>query len=86
MPNHKSAMKRVRQNENRRARNRHVISTLRTELKTVRSAVEQGDTETAQKALPSAVRTLSRAADKGVIHRNTANRKISRLTRAVNKA
>jgi small subunit ribosomal protein S20 len=85
MPNHKSAIKRVRQNEKRRIRNRHIMSTTRTFLKRVRAAIENGDAGAAQEALPSAVNALNRAVTKGIMHRNQASRKISRLTVAVNK-
>ena len=85
MPNHKSAMKRVRQNEKRRIRNRHIISTTRGCIKVVRSAIEQEDASAAKAALPSAVNALNRAVTKGVIHRKQASRKISRLTIAGNR-
>ena len=84
MPNHKSAIKRVRQNEKRRARNRQIVSTARTYIKRVRAAVDSGNAEEANAALPAAIKALNVAASKGVIHRNQAARKISRLTRAVN--
>ncbi len=85
MPNHKSAIKRALQNERRRTRNRHVISTLRTRVKQVKTAIDVGDAETARSALPVAVKALERAAGKGVIHRNQAQRRIGRLVRAVNQ-
>ena len=84
MPNHKSAMKRVRQNEKRRIRNRHIMSTTRTLIKGVRAAIDSGDAAAAKEVLPKAVNALNAAVTKGVIHRNQASRKISRLTRAVN--
>ncbi|MBU0550803.1 30S ribosomal protein S20 [Myxococcota bacterium] len=83
MPNHKSAIKRARQNVKRRARNRHVLTTVRGYVKDVRAAIEQGDAESAQAMLPTAIRALSRAGDKGVLHKNTAQRKIGRLMKAV---
>jgi small subunit ribosomal protein S20 len=84
MPNHKSAMKRVRQNETRRVRNRHIMSTTRTHIKLVRAAIDNGNADEAREALPKAVNALNAAVSKGVIHRNQASRKISRLTLAVN--
>lgn len=84
MPNHKSAIKRVRQNEKRRVRNRQILATARTYIKRVRAAVDSGDVAEAQAALPAAVRALNSASSKGVMHRNQAARKISRLTKAVN--
>lgn len=83
MPNHKSAMKRARQNEKRRIRNRKVKSSMRTAVKRVRAAIEQGDAGTAAEHLPGAVRLIQRAASKGVLHANTAQRSVSRLVRAV---
>ena len=84
MANHKSALKRVRQTGKRRLRNRHVLSTMRTYVKRVREAIEAGNAEEAKAALELTVSTIDRAAGKGVIHRNQAGRKISRLIRAVN--
>lgn len=86
MPNHKSAEKRVRQNEKRRTRNRHVLSTLRTAVKSVRTAIAEAETETIKATFPKALRALNRAAAKGVIHQKQASRKIGRLTKAVNEA
>ena len=85
MANHKQAMKRARQNDKRRLRNRQIVTTMRTYIKRVRKAVEDGDAEGADAALKTAVSALDRARFKGVIHRNQAYRKISRLTLAVNK-
>ena len=84
MPNHKSAIKRVRQNEKRRIRNRQVVSTARTFIKRVRAAIDSGNAEEARAALPDAIKALNVASSKGVMHRNQAARKIGRLTRAVN--
>jgi len=84
MPNHKSAIKRVRQNEKRRIRNRQVVSTARTFVKRVRVAIDNGNADEARATLPDAIKSLNIAASKGVMHRNQAARKISRLTRAVN--
>ncbi len=83
MPNHKSASKRNRQNAKCRERNRHVQSTVRTHVKLLRTAIEAKDATAANEALPPAVRALSRAADKGVMHRNQARRKIGRLASQV---
>lgn len=79
MPNNKSAQKRMRQNEKRRTRNRHVLSTVRTQVKRVREAIAANDAKAANEALPAALRALTRAAGKGVLHRNQASRKIGRL-------
>lgn len=85
MPNHKSAMKRARQNETRRVRNRKVKSSMRTAVKRVRTAIEEGDAQAAAEHLPAAVRLIQRAASKGVLHPNNAQRSVSRLVRAVQK-
>ncbi len=84
MANHKSAIKRHRQNLKRRERNRAVKSYLKTITKKVEAAVAAGNAEEAAKTLAAAVTALDKAASKGVIHRNTAARKKSRLSRKVN--
>jgi small subunit ribosomal protein S20 len=81
---HLSAIKRARQAEKRRLRNLHVKTTVKSSIKTVTMAVEKKDTEGAQKALLKAIPLIQKAESKGVFHKNTSARKISRLTRAVN--
>jgi small subunit ribosomal protein S20 len=81
---HKSALKRQRQNEQKRARNVHIRSTLKSVVKRVRLAVEAKDVEKARTALAEAIPAINKAKSKGVIHGNTASRKVSRLTRLVN--
>lgn len=85
MANHKSAEKRARQNVKRADRNNMVRKTMRTYIKRVRSLVEEGKTADAQAALADAIRKIDKACSKGVIHRNQAARRVSRLTLAVNK-
>ncbi len=58
---------------------------MRTIIKNVRAAVDQGDAAEASKLLPGAIAKIARVASRGAIHRNTAARTIGRLTRAVNK-
>jgi len=82
--NHKSAVKRNRQNVVRNARNTHIRSTMRTYVKQVREAIAAGDLESAKNHLVKAVPYIDKAATKGVIHKSTAIRKISRLTKLVN--
>ena len=77
-------MKRARQRIKRNLRNRSVVSGLKTLIKKVESAVTARVREDAEKALSQAIKALDMAASKGVIHRNTASRKISRLTQKVN--
>jgi len=79
-----SAMKRSRQAEKRSLRNRSVESSVKTVVKKVEASVASGNREDAGKVLLQAVRAISKAASKGVIHKNTASRKISRLTKKVN--
>jgi small subunit ribosomal protein S20 len=79
-----SAMKRARQSIKRNLRNRDVLSSLKTLIKKVESAITAGTREDAEKALLQATKALDMAASKGVIHKNTASRKISRLAQKVN--
>lgn len=85
MANHKSAEKRNRQNQKRQARNRYVRSTMKTSIKKVRSAAEQGEAVMTQELLVAAMRKIDQAAAKGVIHKGQASRRISRLQKLVNK-
>ncbi|MCB9681394.1 MAG: 30S ribosomal protein S20 [Alphaproteobacteria bacterium] len=85
MAHHKDAIKRNRQNEQRRMRNRHYRTMMRNRVKAVRAAVESGNVETAQTALRDAMSVIHRVAGKGIIHKNQAARRISRLNKAVKK-
>ena len=80
-------MKKARQSEKKRLRNQAVKTYIKTVSKKVEAALEQGGTlDSAKEALQKAIPALNRAASKGVIHKNKASRKISRLTRKVNAA
>jgi len=79
-----SAMKRSRQAEKQNLRNRAVRSTIKTVVKKVETAVVAGKKEEAGNELILAIKAFTKAASKGVIHRNTASRNISRLSRKVN--
>jgi len=82
MPTHKSNWKRLRQDKIRRSRNVSRKSELSTHVRKLREAVASGASpETVQAELRSAVSLLDRAAKRGVIHRNAADRRKSRLTR-----
>ena len=83
MANHKSAEKRNRQNKIRNARNTHIRSTMRSYVKKLRTAIADGDMETAKTVLEKAIPYIDKAATKGVIHKATASRKIGRLTKLV---
>ena len=85
MPNHKSAEKRVRQNEKRRAVNRSNRSNLRTQIKKLRTVLTAGDANQSQELLTSTVSAIDKAVNKGVLHKNTAARYKSRLTTHVAK-
>jgi small subunit ribosomal protein S20 len=80
MANTDSARKRIRQNIVRAARNHARKSRMRTFVKSVENAIAGGDREAANAALRLAQPEMQRAAGKGVIHRNTVARKLSRLT------
>jgi len=84
LANHKSALKRNKQNTVRNARNTHIRSTMRTYVKQVREAVAAGDAEAAKVAMEKAMPYIDKAASKGIIHKATASRKISRLAKLVN--
>ena len=82
----KSAVKRHKQSLKRRARNRHVRSTLKTAIKDVRSEIVEGTAEKCAELMRNAASILARAGSKGVLHKKTASRKVSRLAKAVHKA
>ncbi len=81
MANHSSALKRVRQNEKRRLRNRVAMGQMRTAIKKYRALVSEKRNEDALKSLPSVYELIDRTRKKGVIHANTAARYKSRLAR-----
>lgn len=83
MANHKSAAKRARQSIKRNELNRARMSKVRTAIKGVDAATTEGNPTLARTALLKAESELARAAGKGIIHRKTASRKISRLTKRV---
>lgn len=85
MPNHKSAEKRVRQNEKRRDNNRSNRGRLRTSIRKLRTALATGEANTVQELLPATISTIDKAVQKGVLHRNAAARYKSRLTTRVNQ-
>jgi small subunit ribosomal protein S20 len=84
MPHHKSAEKRLRQTDKRTAVNRARMSRVRTFVKKVETAIASGDKAAAQSALQLAQPELHRATTKGVLHKNTVARKLSRLATRVN--
>lgn len=86
MANHKSALKRVRQNEKRRLRNRAVRSTYRTEIKKFSALIEENKIDEAKSMLPAIHKVIDKAHTKGVLPKNTASRYKSNLTVRLNKA
>jgi small subunit ribosomal protein S20 len=84
VPNIKSAEKRVRVSAKRTLRNTSLKSALRTTIKKFEAALTHSDVEQARLALRVATRALDKAVTKGIIHRNTASRKKSRLTKRFN--
>lgn len=85
LANIKSAKKRIKVIETKTMRNKAVKSKLKTIIKKFEATVEAGDKAAAQEALKVCTSEISKAAKKGVMHKNTASRKISRLSAAVNK-
>ncbi len=86
MANHKSALKRVRQSQLRRERNKANRTRVKNAVKAVDTAVEiEKSVEKAQTSLKAAIPVIARMASKGTFHKKTAARKISRLTKRVNK-
>ncbi len=81
MANTKSAIKRIKQNHKRRLRNRLFIGRARTYVKHARSTMEEGAPEDARSATLAAISALDKAAEKGIIHKNNAARRKSRLMR-----
>ena len=86
MANTKSAIKRVRSSGKRRLRTRRVRTEARTYIKSARAQAESGELEAAQKTVAQAIRVLDKAAEKGIIHKNNAARRKSRLSRMLNQA
>ncbi|MGH2662764.1 MAG: 30S ribosomal protein S20 [Actinomycetota bacterium] len=86
MANIKSQIKRNRQNERRRVRNKTVRTRLKTEARKVREAATAGDADTAAEGLRQTARLFDKAAGKGAIHPRTAARRKSKLARAVGRA
>lgn len=86
MANIKSAIKRAKQSEKRRTQNRLYRSTARTYVKRTKTQINAGDVGTAEETLQQAIKALDKAAQKGIIHKNNAARRKSRLMKALNKA
>ena len=85
MANHKSALKRDRQSKVRRMRNRINKSVMKSAVGKVEEAIAAGTEDTAREALQTAATVIQKTASKGTIHKKTATRKVSRLTKKVNQ-
>lgn len=85
MANIKSAKKRILVNQTKADRNKAAKSGVKTAIKKVYSVIESGDKEAAKAELLSATKTIEMAATKGIYHKNNAARKVSRISKAVNK-
>ena len=86
MANHKSAVKRARQNEIRRLRNKGTKTRIKSIVKDLRSSVGEAPGEGTKVKLNTAQSVIDKASKKGVIHKRTASRKISRLAKLTNSA
>ena len=85
MADHKDAIKRNKQNVKRRERNRHYRSMMRNQIKRIEHALDDGDIKRAEEQLPSAVSVIQRVAQKGIIHRRQAARRVSRLYKSIER-
>ncbi len=84
MANHKSSLKRIRQTETRTERNRYYRTRLKNIVKAVRSAIDDGNREEAQAAFKVANQQIHKFVSKGILKKETASRKVSRLNIALN--
>ena len=84
MPITKQAIKRMKQNEVAKTRNKHYTSRMKSMVKLILTYVQQGEMENAKKVLPEVVKTIDMAAKKNLIHANNAANKKSRIQKAVN--
>ncbi|SPD76200.1 30S ribosomal protein S20 [uncultured Desulfobacterium sp.] len=85
MANHQSAIKRAKQNEVKRIRNKGYKTRARKAVREVRTAIEGNSVEQAQQTFKKAVSIIQKTASNGVIHKNQAARKVSRLARRLNQ-
>ena len=85
LANIKSAKKRILIIEKKTLRNKSTKSRVKTTIKKVEAAIANNDKAAAETALRNAISELNKAASKGIYHKNTVSRKISRMTKAVNK-
>lgn len=84
MASHKSAVKAERQSKRKRERNRSILSEIKSGIKKANSAIESKQAEAAKTLLPELTSVIQKAASKGILHKNTASRKISRIAAKIN--
>ncbi len=84
MAQHKSAKKRILQNDKKRIRNRHIRTTLRSALKRFEQTLEKQNAEELKAIMGKTISIVDTAASKGVIHKNKAARHVSQITRKIN--
>lgn len=84
MAQHKSAKKRILQNDKKRIRNRHIRTTLRSALKKFEQTLEKQNAEELKAIMGKTISIVDTAASKGVIHKNKAARHVSQITRKIN--
>ena len=85
MPTSLSAKKRLRQNIKHRLRNREAKAALRTQVRKLREAIKEGNTETAKAQTTVTVKKIDKSCAKGILHKKTASRMKSRLAKALSK-
>ncbi|MBR2264103.1 MAG: 30S ribosomal protein S20 [Clostridiales bacterium] len=85
MANIKSAKKRILVIQKKTLRNKMIKSAVKTAIKKVNAAIAAGDQAAAAEALKNATSAIDKAKSKGIFHKNTASRKVARLTKAVNR-
>jgi len=85
LANHASALKRARQNEVKRVRNKSYKTRVKKAVKEVKTAITANSAEQAQQSFREAVSIIQKTASKGVIHKNQASRKVSRLARGIKR-
>jgi small subunit ribosomal protein S20 len=81
----KSAIKKAKQSEDKRIRNAHVKSTMKTQIKKTITAIEANNKDNTGELLKNAIASINKAASKNVIHKNNAARKVSRLAKKAHK-
>ena len=85
MKKNKSAIKKAKQSEEKRVRNAHVKSTMKTQIKKAITAIDASDKDNTGGLLKNAIASINKAASKNVIHKNNAARKVSRLSKKAHK-